>query len=270
MANLSDVEDTLAALVTGYLYPDGASNPSLIPSVNNIYIYAGWPRPIDLENDIKINNNAHVTIFPSNTGRNTTRFPQNWIENMLYPATLTLALVGNQVTVGGLVSTPQACMIIVNGIGYAYQVLDTDTLDTIASSLATQIPNSSALNNVIMINGAHSIVPRVTFYGSASKEIKRQEVIFNFITWTNTRDKRTQIADVIEKGLGGISRFTLPDNYTAMIFYTGLRDHDEFEKQAPIYRRDLMFRIEYPTTITDEFASISDVVTNISLVNQLT
>lgn len=269
MANLSDVEDTLAGLISGYLYPNGNSNPSVVPSVNNIYVYAGWPRPVDLEADVKTNNNSHVTIFPSNTGRNTTRFPQNWIENTIYPSTVTLTLAGNQVTVGGIVSTPQACMIIVNGIGYAYQIQSTDTLNSIAAALALEIPNSSSASNVITINGAHSIVPRVTYYGIASKEIKRQEVIFNIITWTNTRDNRTQIADVIEKGLGSISRFALPDNYDAMIFYTGLRDHDEFEKQAPIYRRDLMFRIEYPTTLTDEYPSITDTITNVSLVNQI-
>lgn len=270
MANLSDVEDTLAELISKYLYPNGTLSPSVIPSVNNIYIYAGWPRPVDLEADVKNNNNAHVTIFPSNTGRNTTRFPQNWIESGFTPPTITLTLAGNQVTVGGSVSTPQSCMIIVNGIGYAHQVQESDTLNTIAESLVEEIPNSSSVDNVITIDGAHSIVPRVTFYGTSSKEIKRQELIFNIITWTNTRDKRTQIADVIEKGLGAISRFTLPDNYDAMIFHVGIKDHDEFEKQAPIYRRDLMFRIEYPTTATEEFPSIADTVTNISLVDQIT
>ena len=200
-----------------------------------------------------------------------TRFRQEWIENVVSPATLTATLIGNSVTIGGTVSIPQAVMIVVNNIGYAHQVLNTDTLDSIASALGLLIPNSTVLNNVITINGAFSIIPRITQYGIASKEVKRQEVNFNFITWAASRDTRTAVSDVIEVGLGQLSRFLITtDNYWAPIVYSGVKDHEELQKSIPIYRRDLMFRIEYPTIIENQFPTITDTIENIEINYELT
>jgi hypothetical protein len=270
MANISVVEDTLVNLISGILYPNGTSQPSIVPSVGNIRVYAGWPVPPSFEADMNAGN-AHITIFPQNTGRNTTRFPQNWLPQTFTDPTITLTLIGNQITIGGIVSIPQSCMIVVNGIGYAYGILETDTLDTIAAALALIVPNSSASGNVLTISSAISITPRVTSYGTSAKEIKRQECIFNVITWAFSRDTRTNVSDPVEIGLGALSRFLLPtDNFYCPIFYMGLKDHEELQKSIPIYRRDLMFRIEYPTIISEQFTNIEDVILDISNVNQIT
>ena len=271
MANISVVEDTLVNLVSGILYPNGTSNPSIVASVRNIYIYAGWLIPESFQSNMQNNSDAHVTIFPTNMGRNTTRFRQEWIENTINPPTLTATLSGDQVTINGTVTIPQAVMIIVNNIGYAYQVLSTDTLDTIAASLSALIPNSSSLFNVITINGAFSIIPRITQSGIASKEVKRQEVLFNVITWSKSRDTRTDVSNPIEIGLGKLSRFLLPqDNYWAPILYNGIKDHEELQKSIPIYRRDLIFKIEYPTIIEMNTSTITDEISNIEITNELT
>ncbi len=268
MANLSDVEDTLVSVVSGILYPNGASNPSVISSVDNIYIYAGWPRPADLEGDAKANN-AHVTIFPQGQGRDTTRFRQNWHEQYIAPATIFTSLAGNVVTLTGSVSVPQSVMIVVNGIGYAYQVLIADTLTSICEALALLIPNSTALGETLTINGAFSIIPRVTQIGRIVKEVKRQETVLSVITWTNARDKRTAIADVIEAELAVMERFVLPDNYFAALTYKGIQDHDELQKTYAIYRRDLIFRVEYATTVSMEAYEITSTIENISLVKNI-
>lgn len=270
MADISDVEDVLVDMVSGMLYPSGILEPPIVSGIDAIKVYAGWPIPPVFETDIK-NNVSHVTIFPSNQGRNTTRFPQDWHEKNITPATLTLTLVDNVLTVGGTVSIPQACMVIVNKIGYAYQVLTGDTLDTIASALANLIPNSTAVGSAITINGAFSIIPRVTQYGVAIKEIKRQEVMINIIVWSNSRENRTEISKTIEIGLGQLSRFLLPtDNFWAPILYSGLKDHDELQKTFAVYRRDLMFKIEYPSTVQSDYPTITDFIVNTSLVNSIT
>lgn len=270
MADLSDVEDTLVDMVSGMLYPDGILNPPIVSGIGTIKVYAGWPIPPVLESDIQ-NNISHVTIFPTNQGRNTTRFTQNWHEKSITPATLTLTVVNNTVTVGGTVTIPQACMVIVNKIGYAHQVLSGDTLDTIATALAALIPNATAVGSVITINGAFSIIARITQHGIGIKEIKRQEVMINFIVWTNSRSNRTEIGKVIEIGLGQLSRFLLPtDNYWAPITHSGLKDHDELQKTYAIYRRDLMFKIEYPSTVQADYTTITDIIANTDLVNSIT
>jgi hypothetical protein len=264
MANISAVENALVDLISGILYPNGISQPSVVPSVSDIRVYAGWPVPPSFEADMKMGN-SHITVFPQNAGRNTTRFPQNWVSQTFSEPTITMSLLGNQITIGGIVSIPQACMIIVNGLGYAYKILQSDTLNSIAQSLSLIIPNCSATGNTLTINGAYSIVPRVTSYGKSAKEIKRQECVFNIIVWAFSRETRTDVADPVEIGLGALSRFLLPDdNFYAPICYMGLKDHDELQKSVPIYRRDLMFKIEYPTIISQQFTEITDIFSDIS------
>lgn len=270
MADISDVEDALVDMASGMLYPNGILQPPVVSGIDTIKVYAGWAIPPVLEADIK-NNISHVTIFPSNPGRNTTRFPQDWHEKNITPATITLTVAGDTVTVGGTVTTPQSCMIIVNKIGYAYQILSSDTLDTIATALAALIPNSVSSGSLITISGAFSIVARVTQHGVGIKEIKRQEVMINIIVWSNSRENRTAIGSVIEIGFGKLSRFLLPtDNFWAPIVYSGLKEHDELQKTFAVYRRDLMFKIEYPSTIQENYPTITDFIVNTSLVNSIT
>jgi len=269
MSNLSDIEDTLVNVVTGILYPNGIDNPSIVPSVNNIRIYAGWPVPPAFEADFQLNN-SHVTIFPQGAARNTTRFREDWQTIQTNSPTIVLTLSDNVITITGTVSVPQGVMIIVNGIGYAYLLQESDTLESIAENTAALIPSAFSESNTITIPDAYSIIPRVTFYGMASKEIKRQEIIFSVITWSNSRNNRTLISDALESSLGELRRFLVPtDNYYAMICYAGIKDHEEFQKTYSIYRRDLMFKIEYATTVSMECPSISDTISNISIVNTL-
>lgn len=270
MANLSDIENILVNYVALALYPSGGSQPSVVPSVNNIYIYAGWPNPDNLETDIKANNN-HVVIFPQSKGRNMTKFRETWHEKSINAATLILTVVANTVTITGTVTLPQTCVVIVNKIAYPYIVQAGDTLNSIASSLQNLIPNSSVIGNVITINNAYSIIVRVVVAGTAIKEIKRQEIPFNIITWSNSRDNRTAVSEVIENSLGALSRIYLPDDdYYASINYQGIMDHDEFQKTFAIYRRDLIFSIEFPTTIEQDFFTIAQPITNTELVNSIT
>ena len=52
MANLSDVEDVLVDYISLALYPNGTDQQSIVETVDNIYVYAGWPNPDKLERDI--------------------------------------------------------------------------------------------------------------------------------------------------------------------------------------------------------------------------
>lgn len=270
MANLSDVEDVLVDYISLALYPNGTDQQSIIETVNNIYIYAGWPNPDKLERDIKANNN-HVSIFPQSKGRNMTKFRETWHEKSINDATLFLTVSGNTVTITGTVTLPQTCVVIVNKLAYPYIVVEGDTLNSIAQSLTNLIPNASAIDNVITINNAYQIIGRVVVAGTSVKEIKRQEIAFNIITWSNTRNNRTLVSEVIENSLGEISRILLPaDNYWASINFVGPQDHDEFQKTFAIYRRDLIFTIEFPTTIEREFFTIAQPVTNTELVRSIT
>ena len=52
-------------------------------------------------------------------------------------------------------------------------------------------------------------------------------------------------------------RIPMPDNFFAQVFYHNTDDTDMLDKSL-IYRRDLNYTIQYATTVTENFASITD------------
>lgn len=268
MASLIQVLTTLQNLIAGVVYPSGTSSPSIAGV--DITVGIGWPKPEDLDNQLNVGN-AYITVFKmQGMERNTTRFPALWQEASINDATLILTVnsTNRTVTITGSVSIPQTCMIIVNGIGYAYTVLQNDTLNTIASAISALIPNSTSLDNVVTISSAHSLVARVTVLGEAIREIRRQEQIFNLITWASTPQLRNTISDAVDVYFADIRRIVLPDGFYANVIYHGEREYDEFQKPL-LYRRDLMYAIEYATTQSDQVYTITDTSEVISLVNNI-
>lgn len=264
MADLSQVSDSLKDVILSAFYPNGITNPSIVPSVTGITVYVGWPFPADLERDLA-QNIVHVTIWPLPTSRNTTRFREEWEPDTINLATITLTVTNNTVTVGGVVTTNgQTCMVIVNKIGYAYTVQTGDTLDTIANALAGLIPTATAIGNVITIPAAHSLIARVTVSGNSVLEFKRQQQMYQVSVWAASFAARAACAPIIDQTLGFIKRFVIPDNFWAPIVHMHTKEFDMYEK-TPVYRRDLIYQVEYPTTITKTYYTITDPVATVSI-----
>jgi hypothetical protein len=264
MADLFDVENTLVTLISNQLYPNGTTQPSIVPSANTISIYAGWPRPADIEAALKAND-TQVTVFPSpGTVRNTTRYERVWQQTSLQAATLTLTVSDNTVTVGGTVSTPQTCILIVNNIAYAYDVLNVDTLDSIAAALAALIPGAVALANEILIPNVSTLIARISQYGQVGMEINRQEQLFQIITWASTPQVRSAVGSAIKSYLDYILRFDLPDGFGARIIYKGTYEYDQYELTR-LYRRDLRYIVEYPTTLVTPAQTLEQIITEVAI-----
>jgi hypothetical protein len=265
MADVTDVVDTLVGLISGLLYPNGTANP---PSVRtNVRVFAGWPIPDQLDTDLA--NTAagtpavpdpqicQVSVYPLPAERNTTRYLQQWQQASINTPTLTLTAAGQTVTVGGTIppaSNPHNAVIFANGVPYAYAVQPADTLASIATALATLINvvvtgTLSAGPIVTLAAGARLGAVRIGVTGTSVNEIARQEKQFSIIVWADSPQHRTAIAKVIDPALKAMTFIALPDLSAGRIRYFGNRESDNAEKQG-IYRRDLIFTVEYATLQT--------------------
>lgn len=256
MADLSDVLVKLEDLITQAVYPNGIDQPSVAGV--GVVIEQGWPIRSKLDISLTMGN-AHVSVFPTNKERVVTKFERVFIPIQKTPATISATVLGQTVTIGGVVTIPpaQAVMVIVNNIGYAYQVLESDTLNSIASSLANIIPSATAVESVITIPIAKKLIARITTPYSAGQELGRQERVFMITVWAPNPTIRTLLGSAIDVFFRLNYRIVLSDDYFAQVFYSGVRDTDILQK-SKIYRRDLDYNIQYATTRVEEFTTITD------------
>jgi hypothetical protein len=256
MADIDDVLTTLGGLIATALYPNGTTHASAVTA--QVKIYPGWPVPNVLDADLAAGN-AHVSIFPRPEERNTTRHAPEYQQAVITPATLTVLALGNTVTIGGIVSVPQAVMVVTNfgKQSYSYFVLQADTLDSIATALAALIPDATAIGAVITIPGVYDIRAQIITSGTAIKEVRRQERLVQMVIWAPTPALRTAIARVVDPILAQTERFILPDGSNARLTYKSSPINDMLQK-ATIYRRDLFYTVEYATTVQGTFYTVGN------------
>jgi len=260
MADLSDVLDMIYDNAVLAIYPDGTNNPS-VANVD-ITIVKGWPIREKLDETLR-SGKAMVSIFPTSEEKTVTHYPRDFKPLNKSAPTLTAVVSGQTVTIGGTISVPQAIMININGRhpGYAYQVVDSDSLDSIASALAALIPAASSIGNVITIPGANPITTGITTSYTAGQELGRQERVFKIIIWSPTPTLRPVISAPIDIYFRKNYQIPLSDGFYSHIWYSKTSEEDDL--QVPfIYRRDLSFRVQYATTNVEIFTTITDPYVN--------
>jgi hypothetical protein len=264
MPGLFDVLTTLAQRAAIACYPNGTSSPSV--TTRQITIESG-EGPIRSQEDFDlVAGNSHVYVFPDARERVVTKFERIFQAMTRVPATIDLTVLDNTVTIEGLVTIPQAVMIINNGIGYGYQIAADDTLDTIATNTAALIPGGTAIDNVITIPGSHSLIARVTTPYSAAEEISRVERVFNINIVSPTPADRATILNAIDVYLKLNFRIAGSDNFYLLLFYQDTKVTDQLEHER-VYKAVLQFMIQYPTTVTQNFTTITDSFVNSIAVN---
>ena len=260
MADASDVSATLVGLISGFIYPNGTSNPSA--AAVDARVFVGWPVPATLQTDIS-NDVCQISVYPLPTERNTTRYESAWQNGIINTPTLTLTALGQTVTVGGAVApanNPHNACIFVGGIPYIYAVQPTDTIVTVATALATLInaavPGTLSSGPQILLPGTAVLGPvRVGVTGSSILEIRRQEKLFQITIWANTPQNRSALAKTIDPALAAMHFINLPDLTGGRLIYRNNRESDTAEKQQ-VYRRDLIYSVEYPTIQTQTLPQI--------------
>lgn len=260
MADVQDVLNTLASQIAGFVYPNGTAQASVTGKAINIF--PGWPLPDQIDSDMP-QSIADISIFPTPTERNTTRYrPKQNVMSIVTP-TLTLMANGNVVTVGGAMPSPftsHNLALLVDKQPFIYSVQQTDTLTSIATGLATLLnqtfPGTTSSGPVITLPAnTVPIVARVGTTGTVTTEWERQQQMMQITVWAPDPTTRATIGNAIKVALSQIAFLTMPDGYGARILYKGNRYSDDAQKPQ-IYRRDFFYEVEYATTVTQTIATV--------------
>jgi hypothetical protein len=246
MADISDVEQAMANTITAILYPTGSSQSSIVGALCRVY--RGWPNSATLNTDLGAGV-VNVTIITDNdSGRTTTRYLPEWITTTVQPG-VTASTIVPTITISGSPVVGDVVGALIDGTAYAYRIVDGDTPGLIASNLNLLIQGqrpASVLGSVITVPGASAITVRVVCDSPTSFESRRQEKDLRIICWCPTPSVRDSVATAIDGAIDGMGFLPLPDNTNARIIYRNTASYDQAQN-ALLYRRDLVYTIEYPT-----------------------
>lgn len=266
MSDCHDVEQVLVDVIAQTVYPAGTANPSIagVPCV----IRRGWPVPAKLDSDLNAGT-VNISVYPMDNEQKTTRYPKEWQTLALPAVSLTLTVSGTQITVGGLPASPLNARVTVNGINYVYPVQASDSLTGIATALATLVNADTPATSsgaVVTVPGGYRISAFVGGVGTTIRETKRQKRTFMVTFWCPSPALRDLIAPPVDAALADIDFLSLPDGSSARLIYEKTRVSDRVEREG-LYRRDLFYSAEYPTTDTQNATQIVATLQNVTQTN---
>jgi len=249
MADISNVEQAVADTITGILYPQGSSQSSIIGSVCRVY--RGWPNSATLNADLTAGV-VNVTIGTDNdSGRTTTRYLPEWQRIPGVPGT-TASASGQTITISGNPAVGDVVGLIIDGMPFSYRIQAGDSSYLVAANLALLIQANrlaSAHGIVITVPGAASIRVRVVCDNVACFESRRQEKDLRIICWCPTPPIRDAVSTAIDAAIDKIDFLPLSDTTLARIVYRNTASYDQAQN-ALLYRRDLVYTLEYATVTT--------------------
>ena len=261
MADLSDVEQALVALVGTILYPNGDTAPGVL-GTTSVAVYSGWPVTEQLDADIKAGR-CNVSIFSMPQGsRNTSRYGRDWQPLPAPECTLTAAATGNVVTYGGAAATGQLAAFSASEIGFVYQVQASDTPASIAAALTASINSDGRLTAtssgpaIAVTDDAGLTIPATgttAALGTSYRETRRQEQRVMVTCWCPSPELRDQLASAIDNVLSDTDWLDVGDPVSARFRYFSTSESDA-GTDASAYRRDLHYLVEYATIQTQTSA----------------
>lgn len=249
MADQSDAEIALATLVATALYPEGPDGPS-VPGPP-CRVYRGWPNPAALDADLA-QGRINVTVFAGNAPpRPTNRFAAEWHSVPEIPG-LQVSVSNNSVSFTGRADPGQLIGVRVDGQPYTYRTQANDTPALVAATIAAQIRVSRIAHlrgSSFDIPGAHDLLARIVIDTAAIQEIRRQRLAIRVTCWCPSPALRDTTAAAIDLAFALTPFIFLADSSHARLTFTGGAILDQSES-ASLYRRDLLYDIEYATTLT--------------------
>ena len=259
--NLVDPGTDYTAPPTVTITGDGsgaAATAALTPRI--IYVYPGDPLKQNLDGDLAAGN-INVSVFAQKgMTRNTTRVRDQYASPIIDAATLVFTILNDTVTITGTVTVGQTAVIIVNGVGYAYQAQIGDTVDSIAATLANAIPGASSFNNKITIPSAITLVARASVPGTMRRILQSEEAIFRVRIIAPTFDTREAVSSAIQLAFLTLEpRYYLqmPDGISASIRAKGIEEVNAYELALGLCR-DYLYLIEYHVVDVQTFQTIAD------------
>jgi hypothetical protein len=211
-------------------------------------VYRGWPNQATLNSDLGAGI-INVTIIPDNqSGKTTTRYLPEWRYHSVSPS-LTARVVGQMIIISGTAVVGNVIGALVDGLAYVYRVSAGDTPDLVAASLCAVMQAdlvANAQGPSINLPGGIAISVRVVCDSNAYYEGRRQEKDVRVICWCPSPPVRDALSAAIDLSIAQSSFLPLQDGTLARIKYQNTTTSDQ-SQNALLYRRDLIYCIEYPT-----------------------
>jgi len=267
LADLSDVEVTFVGVIAGAIYPNGTSSPSAILNGStpvDCAVVRGWPNKTTLQANLALGR-CTVSVYPvPGSGKNTTRFNTDWQIKQEAAPTIVGSIVNNTIVLAGTSSSPQNVAAKVNGKAYLYAVQPSDTLATIATALATAInadTPATSVGAIITVPAANALGVAIGGFGLIWRELRRQEEVIMVTVWAPTPELRDLVAPFVDLALQGLGQprvrqfLSLPDGSAGRMLFMRSTPTDKDELSA-VFRRDIVWSVEYPTTEVQTAAQI--------------
>jgi hypothetical protein len=249
MADQSDVETVLTALVSGVLYPQGTTGPSILGRVCRVY--RGWPNAAALDADLAAGV-VNVTVFPEARHQaNTTRWPDECEVVSQVSPTLTVAVEGNTATFAGVAGPGQVAGLQADEMAVVHRIVAGDTPASVATVLASRLQT----RRVAVVSGASVTVPgagllvgRVVADQTVRRATRRQRQGFRVSCWCPDPASRDAAASAIDTALSMQDFIALPDGMAGRLRFMASSVFDQ-SQDAALYRRDLLYSVDYATTV---------------------
>ncbi len=257
MADQADVEAALAAIAANGIYPSGTAGASAVGAA--VKIYRGWPVAPVLDADLATGM-AHVSVSVTDAAaKNVTRYPRIWQNLTPATGTLTASVEGLGASFFGTCSTGLLAGVLVDGQTYPYAVQANDSAATVASNLAAMLRQGGW---IVEYNGSKLVVPEATHFtarvvagAGALQEIRRQQQEFRIAMWCPCPALRDVMAPVLDAALMANDFIPLADGSYGRIRFVNGMTIDE-SANAALYRRDLIYTVEYPTTMAQQTSAM--------------
>lgn len=263
MADLSDVTTYLQNAATLAVYPNGTSQPSV--AAMDVRIFEGWPMPDQLDLDMagKVLSGtpptpiarvggplSNVSIYPM-MGMNASIYQ---IQDKTYVITppvfgLTITSVVNGViTISGAPTVGEYITVITDHT-YAHSRTGanlTAILAALAADFAAHYSGVVATATTLTIPNTFAIVVRQGAVATLGKVTHRQRQSVMISVWSPNHRVRTTLSAAIDNVLKQKNIVAMPDTSQALICYNRTNVSDD-RQMATIYRRDLIYDVEYAT-----------------------
>jgi hypothetical protein len=245
MADSSDIETALVALIVSAVYPNGTSQPSVVNAKTSVD--RGWPTEADVRNAVAAATQLIRVHAISGMSKDTERYFRVWQTEPPPATSLIATLVGTLITFSGTPAAGQIVGVLSNGIGFTYVVQPGDTLQTVASGVAAQVPGSVARGPTVTLVPTGPLPATDAVTGSvAYLEVGRQCQVFSTSVWATTPVLRDQIFSSIMPALAANYRLTLPDNSVATRMGIQSSGPNDIPSRANVWARDLRQTWDFP------------------------
>jgi hypothetical protein len=248
VADVADVEAALVGAVLGTLYPNGAT--TLSATGTPVRVFRGWPTTGLLMQD-RAAGGIDISVFGiPGTTRNTTRWGVQVSELPSDPS-LSVEVSGNSATFLGTAAQGDLAGALVEQNAYVYQAQQGDSAALVTAALADLIRADMicwVTQATLTVPGVSALVARTASAVSALVEWGRQEQQFRISVWAPSPAARDGCAALVMQGLVPLAFITLSDGTGGRLRFHGTANLDD-DQTASIYRRDMIFIVEFGTTL---------------------